>query len=114
MTASAVPARARRERTRTPVRTRRPSADIAPLREYLDTLELSVTPDIHINGHAYASALVTVDFGQPLKPAKLTQDQGAVFSDLLRKLAREVLNREGANIRVSYDSYNGVYWASIA
>jgi hypothetical protein len=114
MTASAVPARPRRERTRTPARSRRPVADTAAMREYLDSLDLSVVPTIHINGHAFANALVTVDFGQPLKPAKLSQEQGAVFSDLLRKLARDVLNREGANIRVSYDSYNGVYWASIA
>lgn len=106
--------RAARKPTTAARPSRRPVADVKPLREYLDTLELGVNPTIHINGHAFASALVTVDFGQPLKPAKLNQDQGAVFSDLLRKLAREIVNRENANIRVSYDNINGVYWASIA
>jgi hypothetical protein len=118
MSETLVSSEARRPRARkgaAPVRaSRRPVADVKPLREYLSSLELGVTPTIHINGHAFTSALVSVDFGQPLKPAKLNQDQGAVFSEMLRKLAREIVNRENANIRISYDSSNGVYWASIA
>jgi hypothetical protein len=98
-----------------PVRSsRRPVADVKSLRDYLASLDLGITPTVHVNGHAFSSALVTVDFGQPLKPAKLNQDQGAEFSDRLRKLAREIVNRDNANIRVSYDNINGVYWASIA
>lgn len=95
-------------------RTARRTADVASLREYLASLQLGVTPTVHVNGHAFQMALVTVDFGQPLKSAKLNQEQNAEFTDRLKRLAREVLGRETANIRVSYDGSHGVFWASVS
>ncbi len=95
-------------------RTQRRQADVASLREYLTSLQLGVSPTVHVNGHNFQMALVTVDFGQPLKSAKLNSEQNAEFTDRLKRLAREVLGRETVNIRVSYDSAHGVYWASVS
>jgi hypothetical protein len=88
-------------------------ADTKYLRDWLDSLGLEVNPSIHINGHVFPGALVTVDFGSPLKQAKLNSDQSAELGDRLRLLARDVLGRE-ASIRVSHDGPNGIYWASIS
>lgn len=88
--------------------------DTASLADYLAGLDLGVNPTIHVNGHAFQMALVTVDFGQPLKSIKLNQEQNAEFTDRLRKLGREVLGRgENAAVRVSHDLTAGlVYYVS--
>lgn len=93
----------------------RRTVDTASLADYLASLDLGVSPTIKVNGHAYQMALVTVDFGQPLKSVKLTPEQNAEFSDRLRKLGREVLNRgENANVRVQHDLTAGlVYYVSV-
>lgn len=119
MSDSAVATEARRPRARKDNRGKdraRRVIDTASLAEFLAGLDLGYTPTIHVNGHAYQMALVTVDFGQPLKPVKLNPEQNAEFTDRLRKLAREVLNRgENANVRVSHDLTAGlVYYASVA
>lgn len=88
-------------------------ADTSFLQNYLNSLELGVNPVIHVNGHSFPMALVTVDFGSPLKHVKLSPDQAGELTDRLKRLAREVLGRE-ANVRVSHDGPNGVYWASVA
>lgn len=112
-----VVAEARRPRARKDGRkvTRR-VVDTTALADYLAGLDLGVTPTIHVNGHAFQMALVTVDFGQPLKPIKLSAEQHSEFTDRLRKLGRDILNRgENANIRVSHDLTGGlVYFASAA
>lgn len=81
--------------------------------DYLDSLELGVKPTVHVNGRSYSMALVTVDFGSPLKQVKLTSEQSGELNERLKKLAREVLGRE-ANVRINHDGPNGVYWASLA
>lgn len=91
---------------------RRP-VDTSSLVAYLEGLDLGVKPTVHVNGHSFAMALVTVDFGTPIKSAKIPSDHAQEFSDRLRKLACDVLGRE-TNIRISHDGANGVYWAGIA
>lgn len=119
MSDSVAATEARRPRARKDGRSKeraRRVIDTASLADYLGGLDLGVNPTIHVNGHSFQMALVTVDFGQPLKPVKLTPEQNAEFNDRLRKLAREVLNRgENANVRVSHDLTAGlVYYASVA
>jgi hypothetical protein len=118
MSDSVVATEARRPRARKEGRVKqvtRRTVDTASLATYLAGLDLGVNPTIHVNGHAYQMALVTVDFGQPLKSIKLTPEQNAEFTDRLRKLGREVLNRgENAAVRVSHDLTGGlVYYASV-
>ena len=90
----------------------RRAPDTKYLRDWLDSLSIDVKPSIHINGHVYTNALVCVDFGSPLKQVKLNSEQNAELNERLRLLARDVLGRD-ANIRVSHDGPNGVYWASV-
>ncbi|RYD54970.1 MAG: hypothetical protein EOP83_21825 [Verrucomicrobiaceae bacterium] len=105
---------ARRPRARKPRSNERParrSTDVSLLTEYLSTLDLGVNPSIHVNGHSFQMALVTVDFGQPIKSIKLTPEQNQEFTDRLRKVGREILGRDG--VRVSHDNTCGlVYYAS--
>ena len=91
----------------------RRGADTKYIRDWLESLELEVKPTVHINGHAYTSALVTVDFGSPLKPVKLTPEQNGELTDRLRMLAKDIVGRENANIRISHDGQNGIFWASV-
>src|SRR2546430_884993 len=113
MTAVAQADTRRAKKARPEARGGRRGADTSYLAADLDSMELGGKPTIHVNGHNYSMALVTVDFGSPLKPTKMNQDQNQEFSDRLRKLAREVLGRE-VNIRISHDGPNGIYVASVA
>lgn len=90
----------------------RRTADVSSLKEWLASLDLPVKPAIHINGHAFTSAVLTVDFGSPLKPVKLSFEQNQELMERMRKLTRDVLGREG-NVRISHDAPNGIYWASV-
>jgi hypothetical protein len=121
-TAKTEPARARRARAAA-IPARRSSApstadlalatNVSEINTYLESLGLAVTPTVHINGRAFSTCLVTVDFGQPLTPVRLTSEQNGEFTERLRELAKRVLGRD-ANIRISHDGPNGVYWASVA
>jgi len=88
-------------------------ADPTTLITYLNSLDLGVTPTVKVNGHNYSMALVTVDFGTPLKPVKFSAEESQEFTDRLRKLAKDVIGRDNVNIRISNDSQNGVFWASV-
>lgn len=103
--------RAKRSRPPSERKERRP-VETKYLVDWLASLELEAKPSLHVNGHGYGGALLCVDFGTPLKPTKLTPEQSAELNERMKKLARDVLGRESANVRVSFDSQNGVYWAS--
>lgn len=88
------------------------SSSRGELETYLRSLNLAGTPAIHVNGKEHPTAIVVVDFGQPLEAVRLTQEQGQELASKLRKFARELVNKD-ANVRVSSDNYAGVvYWAS--
>lgn len=91
----------------------RGSLDLTPMKAFLASLDVGVTPTLHVNGHSYSTAIVTVDFGSPLTPIKLTQEQTQDLTDRLRRLARDIIGRD-ANVRVSHDSSNGIFWAGTA
>lgn len=83
------------------------------LQDWLASQNFSVNPTVHVNGHTFSTAYVTVDFGTPLSPISMTDEQTSELTERLRELAREVVGRP-MNIRISHDPFNGVYWASAA
>ena len=97
-----------------PARAPRYAGDLADLSTFLATIECEVNPTVHVNGSAYASALAAIDFGSPLNQFRLTSDDNAELTDRLRRLARAIVGRENANIRISHDGQNGIFYASLA
>jgi hypothetical protein len=93
------------------VRDRKRPFDVSALQDWIDSQEFHVNANIHVNGRSFSGAYVTVDFGSPLTPFSMNDDQNAEFSDHLRKLAREVAGKQ-ITIRIGYDQSNGIYWAS--
>lgn len=92
------------------------------LENFLNGLGLETKPAIHVNGKDHPTALVTVDFGYPTPPVRLSQEQSQELGAKLRKFARELLsdvaiqrlNAEQSVLRVSSDNYLGVvYWVAL-
>jgi hypothetical protein len=81
------------------------------LRAWLQTLDLPFKPGLHINGLPFTSALVAVDFGQPLEPIRITPEQKLELLERIRKLTCIVLDRE-TYVNVENDN-NGIYWSSV-
>lgn len=107
-------ARSRRsKKSQTGQRREGKSLDTSALKDFLGSLGLDYTPTVHVNGRIFVQALLTVDFGAPLKPVKLSSEQVQELNDHMRAVARDIIGRDG-NIRISHDSANGnVYWASV-
>lgn len=71
------------------------------------------TASIHVNGHQFTTtSIITVDFGQPLKPVRLTSDQQHLVGEHLRAATKELLGRE-VQVRVHSDPSHGVMWSSL-
>lgn len=87
--------------------------DPSELRGFLDTLTVGVTPSIHVNGISHPTAVVTVDFGAPLQPVRLTQEQVQELMARMRKATKDLFGSE-INVRVSSDHHNGVFWSSVS
>jgi len=87
--------------------------DTVDLKTWLSNLEMGGKNPVHINGHHYPTAVVTVDLGLPVKGNKLTSDQSNELNQRLKKLTREVIGKDVA-VRVNSDSNNGIYWTSVA
>lgn len=87
--------------------------DSVDLKTWLANLEIGGKNPVHINGHHHPTAIVTVDLGQPVKGSKLTSDQSNELNQRLKKLTKEILNKDVA-IRVNSDNSNGIYWTSVA
>lgn len=83
------------------------------LQLWLNSQGFSVSPTVHVNGHTFSTAYVTVDFGTPLTPVNISDEQTSELTERLRELAREVVGRP-VNVRISHDPFNGIYWASAA
>lgn len=95
------------------VESRKRAVDTADLRAFLSSLNVGVDASVHINGHSFQMALVSVDFGSPVIQARLSPEETHTLNDLLRLVAREVIGGRDANIRINHDGPNGIYWASI-
>ena len=70
-------------------------------------------PKLHINGNDHPTAMIVVDFGQPLRGAVMNAERSAEVSGLLRAAAKSLTRRRG-QIRAQYDNHHGIYWASIS
>lgn len=101
-------------KTRPPARAPRYAGELAELTTFLSTIECEVKPTVHVNGSAYASALVSIDFGSPINQFRLTSDDNTEVTERLRRLSRAIVGRETANIRISHDGQNGIFYASLA
>jgi hypothetical protein len=86
-------------------------SEVEALKEFLAQQEDA--PRLHINGNDYPTALVTVDFGQPLRGVSISTERGNELSSLMKAAAKKLTRRRGA-IRVNYDNHHGVFWASIS
>lgn len=84
--------------------------EVENLLRYLS--EQEEKPRLHVNGHEYSNALLTVDFGQPLSGVHLSSERINELTNRM-KVAAKTLTRRRGNIRVHHDNHN-VYWASIA
>lgn len=86
--------------------------DFDEFRLWLASLNL-INPTLHINGTAYAGAVLTVDFGTPLTEQKLDADQSAELVARMRNAARILCQDKDSNVRVQNDIQNGIWWASV-
>jgi len=79
------------------------------LNNFLNSLDEELKPTLHINGHNHLNtSILTVDFGSPLKTFRLSQDQMNILSELMKKLAKEITNKD--NFKLASDPSNGIYW----
>lgn len=88
------------------------AVDAEPLRKWLATLNVNVKPTVHVNGPSQEAAILTVDFGAPISPVRLSGEQSLELTSQMKKLAAEFYSGD-VNIRVSNDSQHGIYWASL-
>lgn len=83
------------------------------LEEFLDSLDLTVKPTIHVNGKDHPTAIVVVDFGAPLQSVRLSSNQSNDLGTKIRRYTKDILNKD-AYIRIASDNYSGiVYWSTI-
>lgn len=90
----------------------RSSPSVTDLRDYLATLDTPVTASVHVNGPQFPSAILSVDFGQPLKPARLESAQQGELVERMRRAACDILGRD-QSIMISADHHHGIWWAAI-
>ena len=90
---------------------RRKKPDFEDFRQWLASLDIN--PILHINGPAYSSAVLTVDFGTPLIEQKLNPEQSAELVSRMRTASRSLFNDKDINVNVQTDSNNGVWWVSV-
>lgn len=87
------------------------------LETFLSSLELHVTPSIHVNGKEHPTAVVVVDFGAPLNQVKLSPEQHQELAGKLRKFTKELVTKDTTkdlNVRISSDNYLGlVFWSAM-
>jgi len=88
--------------------------DLAEFRAWLANLDPTIAPSLHINGPAYQNAVLVVDFGQPLKPLRLTTEQSSELVTRIREAVRLLVGRETSPVRVHTDSQTGVWHASLS
>lgn len=89
------------------------NVELNSLIEWTSKLEIGVPVSVKVNGTSHPTALVVVDLGAPLKQVRLTNEQVAELHHRLRKVGKEILNRD-VQVRASADHQNGIHWASVA
>lgn len=77
-------------------------------------IEDQPTPSVHVNGHQFTlTSIITVDFGQPLKPVRIGAEHYHTLGEYLRAATKELLGRD-LQIRVHNDASRGIIWSSLA
>lgn len=94
-------------------RRQRSTAELNALIDWTKNLKIGVNVSVKVNGHQNPTALVVVDLGSPLKQTRLTNEQVAELHQRLRRVGKEILNRD-VQIRATADHPNGIHWASVA
>jgi len=76
--------------------------------------DLEGHPLLHVNGPAFATAVLTVDFGTPLEECKISPEASGELTNRMR-LVTKILCKEkdASNVRVQTDTSNGIWWASV-
>jgi hypothetical protein len=92
---------------------KRALSEIAEFTTWLGSLELGITPAVHVNGPAYTNCVLAVDFGTPKKVVRLTNDQSIDLVTRMRTITRSVMNRE-VKVGVQADHSHGIWWSSIS
>lgn len=85
--------------------------EVESLTRYL--AEMKEAPRLHVNGHEYSNAILTVDFGEPLNGVHLSSERTNELTSLMKSAAKSISRRRGG-IRVHHDNHHGVYWTSVA
>ncbi|CAM6054493.1 unnamed protein product [Sphagnum tenellum] len=91
-----------------------PEAEMAEFKAWLLTLELGITPSVHVNGPAFPTCVLAVDFGTPKKAIKLTTEQGSELVSRMRTITKTVMTRGDVKVGVLNDHSTGVWWTSIS
>ncbi len=93
---------------------RKNNDNIETFKEWLATFPVG-NPSVKVNGSAFSSAVVTIDFGTPLEPLNLTSEKNAdaraELQSRMKELTTALTGRR--SVRVNSDHSNGVYWTSI-
>ena len=88
-------------------------SEIEDFKSWLSNLPSS--PNLHVNGADYSSAVLCVDFGTPLEElVKLTFEQNAEIMSKMKSITRNLFNKPDLNVRIQTDSNNGVWWSAIS
>lgn len=88
--------------------------DTFELSNWLAELNLGVVPTVHVNGVGHSTAVIAVDVGSPVPSIRLSGEQLQELTARLRRMTKELYNRDDVNVRVSSDHQNGVYWSSVS
>lgn len=104
--------RSSKEHTR-PQKPSRRGINTTEIIDFLSTIDTHVTPTLHVNGPHHPTAVMSVDFGAPLQPVRLTSEVVQELQTLMRGLTRELYAGD-VNVRFSADNSNGVFWTSVA
>ncbi len=103
-------------RPRTPIKRipTTPEGEMGEFKAWLNTLDLGITPSVHVNGASFPTCVLAVDFGTPKKPFKLTADQSTELVSRMRLITKTVMTRGDVKVGVLNDHSTGVWWTSIS
>jgi hypothetical protein len=87
--------------------------ELTDLRTWLEKLNLGINPAVHVNGPAFVSCVVTVDFGTPRKGIRLTSEESTELVTRLRAATKAVTARD-VKIGVMTDHSAGIWWTTIS
>jgi hypothetical protein len=89
-------------------------SEIDEFRVWLEELGYPSAPKVHVNGVAFSTAVIVVDFGTPLvETVKLTAEQSAELISYIRNNTKSLFREREVTVRVQNDSTTGVWWSNV-